>query len=81
MKKKKGSDFVAAMEKEVTRNATLPPAPVKADKYVQINLQIDPAVKFQLDTLKLELRAKSTKSLWMEAINDFFEKHGKDRIA
>lgn len=48
---------------------------------VQINFRVDPAAKRQLEFLRLETGAKSLQELLIEAMNDLFEKHGKDRIA
>ncbi|MDI2113800.1 ribbon-helix-helix domain-containing protein [Commensalibacter nepenthis] len=48
---------------------------------VQLNFRIDQAAKTQLEFLRLETGAKSIQSLMIEAINDLFEKHGKNRIA
>lgn len=48
---------------------------------VQLNFRIDQAAKIQLEFLRLEIGAKSVQSLMIEAINDLFEKHGKNRIA
>lgn len=48
---------------------------------VQLNFRIDQAAKTQLEFLRLEIGAKSVQSLMIEAINDLFEKHGKNRIA
>ncbi|OUI77619.1 hypothetical protein HK18_06420 [Commensalibacter intestini] len=48
---------------------------------VQLNFRIDQAAKTQLEFLRLEIGSKSIQSLMIEAINDLFEKHGKNRIA
>lgn len=48
---------------------------------VQLNFRIDQAAKTQLEFLRLETGAKSIQSLMIEAINDLFEKYGKNRIA
>lgn len=50
-------------------------------KGVQISFRVDPAAKRQLEFLRLEIGAKSVKDLLIEAMNDLFEKHNKDRIA
>lgn len=60
------------------------PTPVKSEpigEAVQINFRVDPAAKRQLEFLRLEIGAKSMQELLIEAMNDLFEKHGKDRIA
>lgn len=48
---------------------------------IQFNFRIDPAAKTQLEFLRLEIGAKSIQGLMTEAINDLFEKYGKNRIA
>lgn len=48
---------------------------------VQLNFRIDQAAKTQLEFLRLEIGSKSIQSLMIKAINDLFEKHGKNRIA
>lgn len=48
---------------------------------VQLNFRIDQAAKTQLEFLRLETGSKSIQSLMIEAINDLFEKYGKNRIA
>ena len=50
-------------------------------KEVQLNFRVDPAAKRQLEFLRLEIGARSLQELLREAMNDFFEKHGKDRLA
>ena len=57
---------------------------VKAEpesRSVQINFRVDPAAKRQLEFLRLEIGAKSIQDTLVEAMNDLFEKYGKDRIA
>jgi len=48
---------------------------------VQLNFRIDQVAKTQLEFLRLEIGAKSIQGLMIEAINDLFEKYGKNRIA
>lgn len=48
---------------------------------IQFNFRIDQAAKTQLEFLRLEIGAKSIQGLMTEAINDLFEKYGKNRIA
>lgn len=48
---------------------------------VQMLFRVDPAAKKQLEFLRLELGEKSLQGMLQEALNDYFQKHGKDRIA
>jgi hypothetical protein len=57
---------------------------VKAEpesRSVQINFRVDAAAKRQLEFLRLEIGAKSIQDTLVEAMNDLFEKYGKNRIA
>lgn len=48
---------------------------------VQVLFRVDSAAKRQLEFLKIELGEKSLQAMLTDALNDYFQKHGKDRIA
>lgn len=59
------------------------PKPPKGqgDDLVQFNMRLPRDAKTQLDYLKLELGAPSIHAMMLEALDDFFQKHKKKRIA
>ena len=80
MSKKK--NLAAALHKDIKKVTPIPVvASASENTLVQMNFRIDPAAKQQLEYLRLETGAKSLQVLFIEAMNDLFQKHGKDRIA
>lgn len=47
----------------------------------RVSVDVDPAVVRQLKEIGLELEDRSTQSMLVEAINDFFVKHGRSPLA
>lgn len=80
MTKAKTNNLAAALRNQPAKRASLIKASPEGDN-VQINFRVDPAAKRQLEFLRLETGTKSLQELLIEAMNDLFEKYGKDRIA